>query len=185
MKKLAACILFFGSLAVCSTAALPQEIGYKIGPGDTLEISVWKDEVLSTQIIVPPDGMIAFPLIKDIDVTELTVPELREIVTKRLSEYVPGPTVTVMLIKTDSLMAYVIGKVNKPGQFPITMETNVMQILSLAGGLNPYASPNKIIILRQEGGKSIKIPFNYEQMEKGENIEQNIILRRGDIVVVP
>ena len=185
MKKIAVCILFLGSLAVCNTAALPQDIGYKIGPGDALEISVWKDEALSRQITVPPDGMISFPLIGDIDVTALTVPELRKIVTKRLSEYVPGPTVTVMLIRANSLIAYVIGKANKPGQFPITMETDVMQILSLAGGLNPYASPNKIIILRQEGGKSKKIPFNYKQVEKGENIEQNIILRRGDVVVVP
>jgi polysaccharide export outer membrane protein len=124
-------------------------------------------------------------LIGDIEATRLTVPELREVVTKRLSEYIPDPTVTVMLLGANSLRAYVIGKVNNPGQFPIGMESNVMQILSMAGGLNPFAASNKISILRQQEGKSIKIPFDYNEVKKGENLEQNILLIRGDVVVVP
>ena len=166
-------------------AAWAQESTYRLGPGDILEISVWKDESLSREIIVPPDGVISFPLIKDIDGTSLTVTKLREIVTKKLEEYIPDATVTVMLLKADSLTAYVIGKVNKPGQFPITLETNVMQALSMAAGLNPFADSDKIIILRQENGKNIKIPFDYDEVKKGENLEQNILLRRGDVVVVP
>jgi polysaccharide export outer membrane protein len=170
--------------APCSLA-WAQEEAYKLAPGDALEISVWKDESLSRQIVVPPDGIISFPLIGDIPVTDLSVPELRKEVKERLSEYVPDATVTVMLLEASSLTAYVIGKVNRPGQYPVNMETSVMQVLSMAGGLTPFASSGKIIILRQEDGINYKIPFNYKEVEKGENLAQNIILRRGDVVVVP
>ena len=185
MKNKALAILVIWLLAVSCAVALAKESTYHIGPGDVLEISVWKDESLSRQLVVPPDGVISFPLIGDIDVTNLTVPDLRKTVTQKLSEFVPDATVTVMLLQINSLRGYVIGKVNKPGEFPINMETNVMQILSMGGGMGEFASDTKILILRQEGGKTIKIPFNYKQVKKGENLEQNIILRRGDVVVVP
>jgi polysaccharide export outer membrane protein len=84
-----------------------------------------------------------------------------------------------------SSRAYVIGKVNKPGEFPITMETSVLQILSMAGGLNPFAKSRKILIIRSDNQNNIKIKFDYEEVEKGKNLEQNILLRRGDVVVVP
>ena len=112
---------------------------YRIGPEDLLEISVWRDESLSREVIVPPDGIISFPLIGDINVNYLTVAQLRSKVTEKLSDFIPDATVTVMLININSLQAYVIGKVNKPGVFPITLDTTVMQILSMAGGLNPFA----------------------------------------------
>jgi polysaccharide export outer membrane protein len=185
MKKKIFYVLVLLLLVVANDAALAKEAGYFIGPGDTLEISVWKDESLSRQVIVPPDGVISFPLIGDIDVTNLTVKDLREVVKRKLSEYVPDATVTVIILQFNSLRAYVIGKVNKPGEFPITMETNVMQILSMAGGLNPFASKNKIVILRRKNTETVKIPFNYKDVLKGENLEQNILLQRGDVVVVP
>lgn len=165
--------------------ASADETSYRIGPGDFLEISVWKDETLSRQILVPPDGMISFPLIGDLDAKHLTVSLLREAIVKRLGEYVPDPTVTVMLLKPDSMRAYVIGKVNSPGVFPISLDTNVMQILAMAGGLNPFAASNRIILLRKEGGATLKLPFEYSKVEKGENLEQNVLLKRGDVVVVP
>lgn len=165
--------------------ALAVENSYKIGPGDVIEISVWKDESLSRQLVVPPDGVIAFPLIGDIDVTELTVAETREIVSKRLKEYVTDAEVTVMLLNASSLIAYVVGKVNKPGQFPINMETNVMQILAMAGDLNEFASAGNILIIRQQDGIVKKIPFDYDDVKKGKKLEQNIFLKRGDVVVVP
>jgi len=158
---------------------------YHIGPGDMLEISVWKDDSLSRQVLVPPDGVISFPLIGDVNITKMTVTDLRKVVTSKLKDYIPDPTVTVMLMQINSLKAYVIGKVNKPGVFPIDLNTNVMQILSMAGGLNPFASPNSIFILRTKGGKSIKIPFHYSDVEDGEHLEENIVLKRGDVVVVP
>jgi polysaccharide export outer membrane protein len=186
MKNMMAVFVLLVVFMVSSHArALVGENTYRISPGDSVEISLWKDEALSRVIIVPPDGVISFPLIGDIDVTNLTVPALREIVKKKLSDYVPDPTVTVMLLEAKSLTAYVIGKVNRPGQFPINLETNVMQILAMAGGFNPFADRDKIIILRQQGGKHLRIPFNYNKVKKGEDLEQNIVLKRGDVVVVP
>ena len=168
-----------------SQASAVRENTYQIGPGDALEISVWKDESLNKEIFVPPDGIISYPLIGEIDVTRLTVPELRDNVMKKLGEYVPDATVTVMLLRANSLTAYVIGKVNKPGQFPINMDTNVMQILAMAGGLNPYAVPGKILVLRLKEGKTVALRFDYNEVKKGEGLEQNILLERGDVVVVP
>ena len=181
--------VFFGSvfllLVVANAVALAAESTYHIGPGDVLEISVWKDESLSRQLVVPPDGVVSFPLIGDLDVKYMTVTDVRKAITKKLSEYVPDATVTVMLLNLNSLRAYVIGKVHKPGQFAITMETTVMQILSMAGGINPFAAGGKILILRQINNKTVKIPFNYNQVMKGENLQQNILIQRGDVVVVP
>jgi len=91
----------------------------------------------------------------------------------------------VILLRTPSMTASVVGKVNKPGQFPITQETDVMQILAMAGDLNPFAAGSRILILRKEDGKDIKIPFDYNEVKKGENLQQNIFLKRGDVVVVP
>ena len=158
---------------------------YHIGPGDVLEISIWKDETLSRNVIVPPDGIISFPLIGEINTKNLAVVNLRDQIKSMLSEYIPEVTVTVMLSEINSLKAYVIGKVNSPGEFPITLDTNVMQILSMAGGLNPFASPGKIIILRKMSDTTIKIQFNYKEVENGVNYEQNILLKRGDVIVVP
>lgn len=158
---------------------------YTIGPGDVLEISVWRDESLNRKVVVPPDGVISFPLIGDINTTGMTVNALRNNVTKRLQEYVQDAVVTVMLLEINSMNAYVIGKVKKPGAFPILIDTNVMQILSMAGGLNPFASEKNIHILRKSGDKTLKLPFNYKEVLNGKNMEQNIVLQPGDVVVVP
>jgi polysaccharide export outer membrane protein len=165
--------------------AIAADLVYTIGPGDTLEISVWRDESLSREVTVPPDGVISFPLIGDVNVVGMTVANLRQKVTKELSDYVPDATVTVILKTFNSLRAFVIGKVRNPGMFPISLETSVMQILSMAGGLNPYASENNIHILRQVNGNSVKIPFSYSDVLKGRNLKQNITLKRGDVIVVP
>ena len=173
------------ALVVWSGISMAAEDRYYIGPGDVLEISVWKDEGLSRQVVVPPDGVISFPLVGDINVNHMTVTDLRGVVKKKLSEFVPDATVTVMLLTINSLKANVIGKVNRPGEFPIALDTRVMNILSMAGGLNPFASKGSIILLRQENGKTVKIPFDYGDVEDGDNLEQNIVLKRGDVVVVP
>jgi polysaccharide export outer membrane protein len=178
-------VCFLMLLVGAAGIVMAEEDRYCIGPGDVLEISVWKDENLMREVVVPPDGVISFPLIGDIDVTRLTTTDLRKTIKERLSEYVPDATVNVMLLAMNSLKAYVIGKVNKPGEFPISMDTHVMKILSMAGGLNPFASKGNILILRQENGKTTKIPFNYGDVEDGDNLGQNIVLKRGDVVVVP
>lgn len=185
MKRYLSSAVFSALIIMFITNVYAIEQAYHIGPGDVIEISVWKDPDLSRTIVVPPDGIISFPLIDAINVTHLTVADLKKVVTEKLSEFVPDATVTVMLTEINSLKAYVIGKVNSPGEFPISLESNVMQILSQAGGLTPFASNGNIKILRQKGGKIIKIPFDYGEVEKGKNLEQNIILQPGDVVVVP
>jgi polysaccharide export outer membrane protein len=173
------------SLIVFCPIAIAADKVYHIGPGDIVEISVWKDAELSRNLVVPPDGKISFPLIGSIDVTHFTVPELRSIIKEKLAEFIPDATVTVMLVEINSLKAYVIGKVKTPGIYSIDLETNVMQILAKAGGLNPFASGGNINILRRKENQIIKIPFDYGEVEKGKNLQQNIILRTGDVVVVP
>ncbi len=185
MKNFIPSIFLCVLLIVLNTGAIAADKPYHIGPGDILEISVWKDPNLSRQLVIPPDGIISFPLIEAIDVTNLTIAELKKIVTHKLSEFVPDATVTVMLIEIKSLKAYVIGKVERPGEFPINMNTNVMQILAMAGGLNAFATRSGIKILRYDNNKTIKIPFDYGDVEKGKNLEQNIVLMAGDVVVVP
>jgi len=165
--------------------ACAQETHYQIGPGDILEISVWKDESLSRELVVPPDGILSFPLVGDINTSSMTVDKLRKKVTQMLVDYVPDATVTVILKQLGSLSAYVIGKVNKPGQFSITMDTTVMQLLSKAEGLNPYAAEDKIHILRHKNNTTVRIPFNYSAVIKGQMLEQNIVIQRGDVIVVP
>jgi polysaccharide biosynthesis/export protein len=185
MRLWAQAVLVLLFLVVSIGTALSAEGSYKIGPGDVLEISVWRDESLTRDITVPPDGTIAFPLIGEVPVKRLTVTQLRERITKRLSDFIPDATVTVILKEIKSLRAYVIGKVRKPGQFAISMDTTIMQLLSMAEGLNPYAKESDIYILRQKDGATVKIPFDYKRIMKGEKLEQNILLDRGDVIVVP
>ncbi len=185
MKRFTSSVMFSALIIIFISYGYAAEKAYHIAPGDVIEISVWKDADLSRTLIVPPDGIISFPLIETINVTHLTVAELKNVVTEKLSEFVPDATVTVMLIEINSLKAYVIGKVNNPGEFPISLESSVMQILAQAGGLTPFASDGNIKILRQKSGKITKIPFDYGDVEKGKNLEQNILLQPGDVVVVP
>jgi polysaccharide export outer membrane protein len=185
MKRFFLCIFIFLIFVFINSHALATENTYPIGPGDILEISVWKDESLTREVVVPPDGFISFPLVAEINTNGLTITGLRAIITKKISEYIPDAFVTVMLKQINSLKAYVIGKVNNPGIYGINMETSVMQILAMADGLNPYASESNIFILRQQNGTSVKIPFNYKEIIKGEKLEQNILIKRGDVIVVP
>lgn len=158
---------------------------YRIGPGDILEITVWNDEQLSRQVVVPPDCVISYPLAGDFNVKGMTVAALEEQVQEQLKKYLPDTPVSVSLIAANDLKIYVIGKVNKPGMFPVNLETTVMQALAMAGGLSIFADAEDIIILRRQGDGTIKLHFNYREIEKGKNLGQNIFLKRGDVIVVP
>lgn len=158
---------------------------YAIQPGDVLQVSVWKEEDLTKQIIVRPDGRISFPLTGEIKAAGESVEHLRQLVTERLEKFIPDPVVTISVLQLTGNTVYVIGKVNRPGAFPIVRNVDVMQALSLAGGTSTYASLNNIKILRRENGKLTAIPFEYGDVEKGKHLEQNILLRAGDVVVVP
>lgn len=158
---------------------------YKIQPGDVLEVSVWKEEDLLKQVLVRPDGGMSYPLVGDVQAAGKSVAELQELITERLTKYIPDPVVTVATLKLDGNKVYVIGKVADPGEFLANRYMDVVQALSVAGGMTTYAADNKIIVLRRENGKEISIPFRYGDIEKGQDLEQNIILQSGDVVVVP
>ncbi len=150
-----------------------------------VKISVWKDEHLTQEVVVRPDGMISFPLVGDIPAAGRTVEEVRLDLVKRLNKFVPNPHVSVLATKIQSYKIYVIGRVNKPGEFLVGHYTDVLQALSLAGGLTPFASENDIRIMRRNRGEQLVFQFRYGDVRKGKELGQNIILERGDVVVVP
>jgi polysaccharide export outer membrane protein len=158
---------------------------YVLGPEDTLEISVWKDETLTKQVVVRPDGKISFPLIGEVQAAGRTANDLRQELVKKISEYMPDPVVTVIMLGINSYKIHIIGKVNKPGTYTLGRIVNVMQALSMAGGFSPFADLNDIGILREDNGKQVRIKFNYENVAKGKHLEQNINLKSGDVIVVP
>ena len=158
---------------------------YMLQPGDVLAVSVWKEEDLYQEVIVRPDGRISFPLVGEAQAAGNSVEALRKTIAERLEKYIPDPVVTVSVRQLLGNKFYVIGKVNRPGDFQALRNVDVMQALSTAGGTSTYASLNKIKILRRENGKLTAIPFRYGDVEKGEDLEQNIILKAGDVVVVP
>ncbi len=162
-----------------------EQGGFLLGPEDVLEISVWKDETLTKQVVIRPDGKISFPLIGEIQAAGRTVEDLRKEIIKKLSEFISDPVVTVMVIGINSYKIYVIGKVNKPGAYTVGRPVNVMQALSMAGGFSPFADLDNISILREQNGKQIRIKFNYKEVAKGKHLEENILLKRGDVIVVP
>lgn len=158
---------------------------YLIGPGDILDISVWKDESLTRTVVVRPDGFISFPLIGNIRAAERTASELKSEIEKKLERYVPGVTLSLEIREVRSLVVYVIGRVNNPGRFLLTTDINVLQALATAGGLNPFANRNDIKIFRQGSDETTIFPFQYDQVIEGKRLEQNIYLKRGDVVVIP
>jgi polysaccharide export outer membrane protein len=159
---------------------------YVIGTGDILQIAVWKEPDVSVPtVVVRPDGRIAIPLIKDVNVAGLTPAQAEKEITGMLSKYINTPNVTVVVATIHSKKVYILGGVKKEGPIPYTYRMSVMQALSEAGGLTEYAKRKKIYVLRTENGKDYRLPFNYDAVIKGENMEQNIQLLAGDTVVVP
>ena len=165
-----------------SPAYLPS---YLLGPGDMLEISVWKEEGLQKQVLVRPDGGITFPLAGELRAGGKTALKLQQSIVNKIKQYIPDPVVTVSVIKVASNNIYVIGKVNRVSNFEAASYINVMQALALAGGLNPFAKASEIKILRKVKGKDIAIPFDYSVVSQGKDLKLNIILKNGDVVVVP
>lgn len=158
---------------------------YLIGPEDALEISVWRDDTLKGAALVRPDGGISFPLAGDMIVAGKTAAQVREELVKRLEKFVPEPVVTVSVVRVASYRIYVIGRVNKPGDFLAGRNIDVLQALSLAGGMTPFANEDDIRIIRKIDGKSVAIPFQYSRIRKGGDLSQNITLKSGDVLLVP
>lgn len=159
---------------------------YRLSPGDGLEISVWKEDGLQAQqYLITTDGTIIFPLIGTIKAAGRTITELKEIITTKLADYISDPSVTVKLGSNLGNMIFVIGKVNHPGQFISSRKIDVLQALSLAGGITVYAAEGSISVLRRVGNEIKVFPFDYDEVISGEHLEQNILLEPGDTVTVP
>lgn len=165
--------------------ASPKTDAYVLQPGDILQIDVWKEKDLMRQVKIRPDGGINFPLAGDVAAAGRTVEQLRNDLKEKLAKYVPDPVVTVAVMEGVGNKIYIIGKVNKPGEYVASRNMDVMQALTMAGGLSPYASENNIKILRRVNGEQKTFRFKYSRVEKGEDLEQNIILQGGDTIVVP
>lgn len=181
LRKSAALAL---AVMTCSTVfAEPPE--YRIQPGDLLQVSVWREPDLQAEVLVRPDGGMSFALAGDLRAEGHSVQEVRDTIDQRLRKFIPDPVVTVSLKAIGGNHIYVLGKVNRPGEFPFSKPLDVMQALSLAGGTTPFASLNGIQILRRVDNKQTSIPFRYSDVEGGHRLDQNVLLQSGDTVVVP
>src|SRR5437867_4989251 len=159
---------------------------FVIGPEDVIQILVWHEPELSTpRALVRPDGKIGLPLLSDVQASGLTPKELQAKITEGLKAFVADPNVSVIVTEIHSQIAYVAGAVGRPGPYPLTSPTTVMELLVRAGGLAEFAKSEDIAILRKEGDKQSRYRFNYKSFSEGRDYKQNFQLRTGDIVIVP
>jgi len=178
---------FFGCILWLSNQAFAlTNNSYRLNPGDKLEITVWEEEKLKQEVVVLPDGTISFPLVGHVAAAGKTTEELAKSLRERLTKFIPDSEINVSLMAAEGNVIYVTGQVTKPGKFIMKGPTDVMQALSMAEGLTAFAKKNSIIVLRREAdGHTRSFPFEYGDVEDGENIESNILLQSGDTVVVP
>ena len=177
---------FLGMLInVEMTLAKDNPALYQLRQGDSLQISVWREEALQKQLIVLPDGSITFPLIGRIEVAGLSTPELTQHITTKLKEFFPDPVVTIVIIGIEGNRAYITGKVLRPGSFIITGPTTVLQAISLVGGLDKFADEGGIKVIRTKGDQQEVLPIKYKDIISGKDMASNIQLQSGDTLVVP
>ncbi len=183
LRRVAAVLL----LALCGVAQVAAaEEPYKLNPGDILQIAVWKEEGLQQQVLVLPDGDISFPLAGHIKAAGLSPEQLQKVLQTRLKNFFADPVITVTVVQVSGNKIYVIGQVRTPGEFPANWPIDVMQALSLAGGLTTFAADKDIKVLRRDpNGKQHALAFNYSEVSKGQQLNTNVLLQAGDVVVVP
>ena len=168
-----------------SPVSTTTDAEYVIGPQDVVRIDVWKEPEMSRTIPVRPDGKISLPLLNDMQASGLTALQLGKAIHDALTKYVTNPEVTVTVTEINSRRVYLTGEVARAGAFPLLPNMTVLQALSSAGGFTQFAKLKNIYVLRNEGGKQVKFPFNYKEVVKGKNQEENILLQSGDVIVVP
>jgi polysaccharide export outer membrane protein len=175
--------------AVPAVPAVPGAIapppGYVIGPDDVLGIVFWREKDLSADVVVRPDGKISLPLLDEIDAVGLTPAELREKVMGEANKLVEDANATVVVKQINSRRVYITGSVTKPGAYQLTGPMTVVQLIALAGGLVEFADGDKVQIMRTEKAAQVAFRFNYKRFSEGKNLEQNILLKPGDTVIVP
>ena len=188
-RAILACLLScLGSISTALVARAGEavvSVGYKLQPGDILQVVVWKETDLQSEVLIRPDGGISFALAGDVQAAGHTTDELRAELETRVRRLVPGAVVTVAVKAAAGNRVFVIGKVNHPGDFALNRPIDVLQALSLAGGATPFANTNGIRVLHREGSRQTSMRFHYGDVTKGKNLEQNVLLQSGDTVIVP
>jgi polysaccharide biosynthesis/export protein len=185
-EGLAVCMALFLAAGAGIAKGDVAGAGYQLRPGDVVAVSVWQEPGLEQLVLVRPDGGVSFPLAGDLKAEGLTVDELAASIKAKLTRFIPNPVVTVTLQEIPGNRIFVIGRVNSPGDFLIiSRDVTVMQALSMAGGLTPFAKDREIRVLRQVDGREQSYPFDYRQAVRGEGGQQAITLQPGDVVVVP
>jgi len=170
--------------ALANSNALDTAVEYQIGPEDVLDISVWKNPELSRTVPVRPDGKVSLPLLNDFRAAGLTPSDLREQLVSRLSDFVPTPEVSVIVREVHSRKIAVVGAVKTAGRYELKSPMTVLEAIALAQGFTDFAARDRIVVLRQSGGTTMRIPFNYRKIADGME-QENFFVRPGDIVVVP
>jgi polysaccharide export outer membrane protein len=165
------------------SVAVPTE--YVIGPEDVLGVVFWRDTEMTGDVTVRPDGRITLPLIGDIDTTGLTPDQLKTVIHKAATKLIEDPTITVVVRQINSRKVFVTGSVTTPGAYPLVGPRTVMQAIALAGGLTEYADKKNITVMRMDNGQQKTFRFNYNEVAKGRRLDQNIVLKPGDTIVVP
>jgi polysaccharide export outer membrane protein len=165
--------------------SLTNEPSYEIGPGDVLDIRVWKEPEVSHIVPVRPDGKISLPLLNDVQAAGVTPALLAEKIEDSLKKYLSDPQVTVIVTAINSQRIYILGEVVRAGTYPLLPGMTLLQALSSAGGFTQFARTKSIYLLREKNGAQVKYPFNYKEVVQGEKSEQNTVLKTGDTIVVP
>jgi polysaccharide export outer membrane protein len=169
--------------------AIPEGVkppeDYLIGSDDILTVVFWREKDMSSDVVVRPDGKITLPLINEIVAAGLTPEQLREKITTAALRYIEDPAATVVVKQINSRKVFITGEVEKQGPYTLTSPTTVLQLIALAGGLKDFAHPKEIVIIRTEGGRQQSFPFDYSAVTRRKNLQQNILLKPGDTVIVP
>jgi polysaccharide export outer membrane protein len=171
--------------ATGTTAAVPFAPDYLIGAEDILSIVFWRDKDMSAEVMVRPDGMISLPLLNEVHAAGLTPTQLKDLLVEQSKKFVEDPNVTVVIKQINSRKVFITGEIAKPGPYPLTGPTTILQLISVAGGLRDYAKSDKIAIMRIENGKPLSYRFNFQEVLKNKNLKQNIELKPGDTIIVP
>jgi polysaccharide export outer membrane protein len=174
-----------GAAAAPPSTANPLPPGYVIGLQDVLSIVFWHEKEMSSDVTVRPDGKISLPLVNEIQAAGYTPEQLRAKINEVASKFVQDPNASVVVKEIRSRNVFITGAVNKPGTIPLMTDMNVLQLIALAGGLQEYSDSKNILIIRTENGKQQYFKFNYKDIVNQKHVEQNIILKPGDTVVVP
>jgi polysaccharide export outer membrane protein len=171
--------------AVPGSESAHEQGDYRIGPEDVLDIAVWNNAAISRTVPVRPDGKISLPLLNDVQAAGLTSMQLRDVLIKKLAEYMPTPEVSVIVREVHSFKVSVLGEVKKPGRHELKSRATVLDALAMAEGLGEFAARGRIVILRPEGNTLKRILFNYNKVVSANGELENFLLLPGDIIVVP